>query len=95
MKKFTHISSGWKLLEKITGDHVNDIQTLCWDCANATGKCPWSEELIPVKGWTAVPTKHKSTVQSSFIVFECPLFERDAYRYGLKRYRPEDENEAV
>ena len=61
-------------------------QTLCWDCANATGGCSWASELIPIKGWKAIETK-KQTLYSSFIVYECPLFKRDAYRNGLVRYK--------
>ena len=59
--------------------------TICWDCKNACGGCSWSSSLIPVKGWTAIPTHNCS--QSSYLVTECPEFERDALNGGLKRYR--------
>jgi len=72
--------------------YIND-QTLCWDCANATGNCRWSEKLKPVKGWTAEKTlKHSSygsgqVLIESFIVRECPEFVRDCYGHGTKRIK--------
>ena len=65
------------------------IQSLCWDCAKATGGCSWSNYLKPVEGWNAVPTKRATyygTYQSN-IVLDCPEFERDAYGHGMKRYK--------
>lgn len=64
-------------------------QTLCWECANATGGCSWSSEFIPVEGWKAVETK-KNTLLSSYVVTECPKFKRDAIRNGLVRYKEGD-----
>ena len=68
--------------------------TLCWDCANACGSCPWSSHPSrPVAGWTAIPTKirlrgpnnkYGEDFDSSFIVLACPLFKRDAVMYGTK-----------
>ena len=60
--------------------------TLCWDCDKACGKCSWSKELKPVKGWKAVPTKVKNgfttfkgtknfSIVDSFDVYDCPEFE--------------------
>ena len=67
-------------------------QTICWDCANATGGCSWVDHFIPVDGWQAVPKKMKlhnkldgRSETGSFIVSECPEFIRDAFGYGLKR----------
>lgn len=63
--------------------------TLCWDCKNAaTSGCRWSKDLKPVEGWTAVKTDKrlsKGLRMSSFLVIECPEFERDAYNGGLMR----------
>ena len=67
----------------------NYPQTLCWCCARATGFCRWSAYLRPVPGWKAEPTK-KNTAESSFMVYECPQFVRDAVRNGAKRYDPND-----
>jgi hypothetical protein len=58
--------------------------TICWNCKRATGFCSWSEKFIPVKGWKATPTIIKianrygknKTYDNSFLVHECPLFER-------------------
>ena len=61
--------------------------TLCWDCAKAIGKCRWSEDLKPVKGWKIIPTKRElyGGTFKSCIVLECPEFERDSFCGGLKR----------
>lgn len=58
--------------------------TKCWGCKKATGFCSWSEKFIPIEGWKATPTKVKISNRwngevlftDSFIVHECPLFER-------------------
>lgn len=61
--------------------------TICWDCKKACCGCSWSAEFKPVKGWVATPAKIKSIqgqYQGSFIVHECPQFERDATGFGMK-----------
>lgn len=67
--------------------------TLCWDCANACGGCSWSDHWLhrPVEGWDAIRTdlKAKDGVIESYIVVECPEFERDAYQFGQRRMRYE------
>ena len=63
---------------------TSTTDTICWDCKRATGFCSWSEKFIPVEGWKATPTKVKivnrqngeNIFTDSFIVHECPLFER-------------------
>ena len=60
--------------------------TLCWDCKKACGGCRWSDKLLPVPGWTAKETTNKIGV--SYIVLECPQFERDGINGGVKRYKP-------
>ena len=65
--------------------------TLCWDCANSTGNCSWSARLVPVKGWKAIETK-KNTALSSFVVLECPKFERDSYSNGTIRLKKDEKN---
>ena len=72
--------------------------TLCWDCANATGGCSWSDywEHSPVPGWIAIPTKLKlnnETNGSSYAVISCPEFIRDAQDGGTRRLRKNDKNE--
>lgn len=64
--------------------------TLCWDCRHATNPeaaCPWSREFIPVEGWKVKPVYYRGNASryETYIVEECPLFERDAERFGLKR----------
>lgn len=63
---------------------IRKAYTLCWDCEKATGGCSWSNELIPVKGWSAKNTTKKGGYDS-FYVYNCPLFERDAYKGGTFR----------
>ena len=61
-------------------------QTLCWDCARATGGCSWSNYLKPVKDWNAIEVKPTSNKPySTYIVQTCPLFERDGYDAGTRR----------
>lgn len=69
-------------------------QTICWECSHATGGCSWADDGIPVKGWEAIETKKKSTLitYKSYLVMRCPMFDRDAYANGLKRYRKDDPN---
>ena len=55
---------------------MSDIrnETLCFSCANACNHgCSWSDEFIPVEGWTAVPNK------DSFQVISCPEYKKDTY----------------
>lgn len=59
--------------------------TQCWDCAKATGGCSWSQEYVPVEGWEAIPTRKKTF--DSFLILDCPEFERDAILGGLKRVK--------
>ena len=62
--------------------------TLCWDCSKATGGCPWADYGRPVKGWTAREIqKSSSKPYLSYVVYNCPLFDRDAMCGGLKRYK--------
>ena len=69
---------------------VQKPKTLCWDCANATGGCSWSDHWKhqPVKGWYAVRNDLKSkegTMVESYIVISCPEFVRDAREGGMIR----------
>ena len=53
---------------------------LCAKCWNACGGCRWSDELMPVEGWNAEPTKvyiDKRKPVDSFHVIACPLYIPD------------------
>ena len=69
---------------------TNKPATLCWKCANACGKCSWSDgSFTPVEGWVAEPTKlhgyrGDGGVIDSFRVIECPLYEDDTQQYNRK-----------
>jgi hypothetical protein len=62
-------------------------ETLCWECARATGGCSWSREFIPVKGWKAKKTKIKDEryyrYYSSYLVLKCPLFVPDDFSKNI------------
>ena len=69
------------------------IQTLCWQCKNALGKCSWAEidytkqnrpiKFEPVEGWEAIETiKGRYT---SYCVIKCPKFDPDEYIGGKGR----------
>lgn len=63
--------------------------TLCWDCANAIGKCCWSQKFKPVKGWIArqVPYKEQGFKEGfTYMVDQCPLFVRDGVHNGTRRF---------
>ena len=64
--------------------------TLCWDCYHATnpeGACPRSVGFEPVPGWTAKMVNYRGYEHGykTYIVESCPLFERNAENFGLKR----------
>ena len=60
--------------------------SICWGCANAipsryggTG-CSWSENRIPVEGWTAVKTEQTGITGKpivSYCVIKCPQYKGD------------------
>lgn len=56
----------------------SEFSQLCWHCANATGKCSWSRDFTPVKGWTATPTiiKNDDHIQSSYAITACPELKK-------------------
>ena len=66
---------------------------LCWDCAKATrpdtGKndtCEWATEKQPVPGWKAEEVIRDAGTKfefKSYIITECPKFERDSYGGGM------------
>lgn len=63
--------------------------TLCWSCKNAvpdgTFGCKWSEELMPVEGWTATktilnnfyPANSKKKYMISYCISGCPQYIQD------------------
>ena len=60
--------------------------SICWDCKKAIGQCPWSQRLVPVKGWKAIKISPTATKPyGTYLVQECPGFVRDAYDGGLRR----------
>lgn len=66
-------------------NQYNKQGSICWDCANATGKCSWSDsrEYKPVEGWKAVRNDIKvanGVMAESYLVTECPEFKPDAER---------------
>lgn len=69
-------------------------KTICWDCAKARGECSWSVDLVPVEGWTALPTIRKPGTKDemrSYLVIDCPEFKRDAWNGGATRLEEHEE----
>ena len=61
-------------------DKEYTANSLCWECARATGFCPWSRYFEPVQGWEARRTiirQSQDVEVESYDVFKCPLFEPD------------------
>ena len=67
--------------------------SLCWDCKRACCGCSWSQSFTPIRGWVATPTKLKlhnergvktPKFTTTYVVHECPQFERDATGFGMK-----------
>lgn len=59
----------------------NKPQQLCFDCARASGFCPWSKNFSPVEGWTAKCTNINNVSGQevcSYHILCCPLFIKDA-----------------
>lgn len=60
--------------------------SICWNCERCYGRCSWSREFKPVKGWKATATTvinvigtgkyRKGKPTPSYHVQECPLFEK-------------------
>ena len=60
--------------------------SICWDCARACGGCPWSDKLVPIRGWKAIKINPSATKPyTTYLVQECPGFKRDGYDGGTKR----------
>lgn len=61
-------------------------ETLCWNCKNSLGNCPWSEDYEPVEGWDATPTEFPTgynadktpRIIQSFCVRSCPQYTEDS-----------------
>lgn len=56
----------------------NQSNTICWNCDKCGGGCSWSHDLTPVKGWEVDEdyTLFHGKKEDSYIVKECPLFEK-------------------
>ena len=59
---------------------------LCWNCKNACAGCSWSRYFIPVKGWTATPTKIYSNdiVIPSYLITACPKYIPENKNFKVK-----------
>ena len=55
--------------------------TLCWRCTRpGTGSCSWDKRLVPVDGWTAVPSEFREqdgSYAKSWRVLLCPQFQEE------------------
>ena len=60
--------------------------SLCWDCENCTkpNVCSWVRDFTPVDGWRAKKTRLGGAYpMDSYLVIECPLFNRSSYGAGI------------
>ena len=67
---------------------TNKRPTLCWSCARFCGRCNWSARFEPVAGWKAemgsLARQYGGTLKT-YMVLQCPLYERDSEEDGNKR----------
>lgn len=69
------------------------VEALCWSCMKSgKSKCSWDRSLIPVDGWKAEERPYPGAniaPNRTFLVIECPLYEKDENYYvekaGAKR----------
>lgn len=73
-------------------------QSLCWSCQKAYGGCPWSAKKAPVKGWRAKKMFDLGYGRPSYVVLECPLYEKEKFWKGdfdLEDFKPGAERRAA
>jgi hypothetical protein len=63
------------------------MDSLCWYCQKAYGRCEWSRKEEPVVGWVAIRNDLPGITGASYCVCWCPLFETD------RRMETEQKNE--
>lgn len=86
-QQFKVSKSTWERWIRVAGMQRRDGEetaghgaTLCWDCKKALGKCSWSYNLTPVKGWEAIKYPPAPYEQGRFAkmpnyrVVRCPEF---------------------
>ena len=62
--------------------------TLCWSCGRFSGRCSWSANFEPVKGWKArkdILGRQYGDEMVTYTVDQCPLYEKDSEDHGLTR----------
>lgn len=79
----TKVSNEWVIPKREIDRYLRlygKQKQLCEECRNACGGCRWSDELLPVDGWSAEPSKiyiDKHKPVDSFHVIECPMYIPD------------------
>lgn len=82
----TKVSNEWVIPKREIDRYLKlygKQKQLCEECRNACGGCRWSDELMPVVGWNAEPSKiyiDKRKPIDSFHVIECPEYVPDRKR---------------
>lgn len=62
--------------------------TLCWSCGRFSGRCSWSANFEPVKGWKArkdILGRQYGDEMVTYTVDQCPLYEKDSEEDGNRR----------
>lgn len=64
--------------------HEGEGKQLCWTCTKACGRCSWSSEFKPVKGWVAkkLPFQLHGTSYGgeTYDIQSCPEYQREPER---------------
>lgn len=60
---------------------ISNKNSLCWKCKKATNSnlCKWVDDYTPIEVWIAKRRdilSHNGKQIESYIVYECPNFER-------------------
>ena len=69
---------------------IGEGTSICINCANSTGLCSWSSQLIPVPGWSAVKHKIHDSSYYGFRVDKCPLFTREKREKHIKEWSAQE-----
>ncbi len=77
---------------------VKGKNTLCWSCGRFSGRCSWSANFEPVKGWKArkdILGRQYGDEMVTYTVDKCPLYEKDSEDHGLTRIQKDVVAEAL
>lgn len=59
-------------------NRIGKIEQLCWTCRNCIGRCSWSRDFIPIKGWDADMDTRTNADRSNSVtyrIYDCPEYQ--------------------